>query len=299
VASGAHRDFLDSAVVARLSRLPFHSRLPMVGTMTGMHKSPHRGSSVEFAEYRKYVPGDDIRHVDWRVYARTDKFYMKEFEADTNLRCYLVLDCSGSMQFAGDGTSKFDLARRLAATLAYILVHQGDSVGLMCFSDGILRDIPPRHTPGHLAHIYDAMNQVNPTGKTDLVKTLHDVAERIRRRATVIVLSDFFTEINGLLDCFKHIQFRNHDLAVFHLLDESELTFQFDRPIRFSDLESSFNMITDTHAMRSLYLEELESYLADLRRGCLEFNVDYQRVSTGDEYEKTLADFLLQRLRKS
>lgn len=299
MAAKAQREFLDSAVVARLSRLPFHSRLAMVGTVAGMHKSPHRGSSVEFAEYRKYVPGDDIRHVDWRVYARTDKFYMKEFEADTNLRCYLVLDCSGSMQFSGNGESKFAFARRLAATLAYILVHQGDSVGLMCFSDRIVRDIPPRHTPGHLSHIYDAMGQVDPTGKTDIVNTLHDVAERIRRRATVIVFSDFFTEIDGLLDCFKHIQFRNHDLAVFHLLDDSELNFQFDRPIRFSDLESSFNMITDTHAMRGLYLEELETYLADLRRGCLEFNVDYQRVSTGDDYEKTLADFLLQRRRKS
>ena len=290
------RAFLDAAVLARLSRLTLSARGPMNGSVTGIHKSATRGSSVEFAEYRKYVPGDDIKHVDWQVYARTDRFYMKEFEADTNLRCTIVLDSSASMSFDAGHGSKFDYARRLAATLAYLLVHQGDSVGLLCFADGAVRDIPPRHTPSHLKHIFDTLSDVTPGGKTDMVQTIHDLAERIRQRALVIVLSDCFTEIPPLLDCFQHMRFRKHDLAVFHLLDRQELNFDFDRPIRFVDIEGSFNMITDPSIIQSGYRQELDRYLETLKLGCREFGVDYRRVVTDTDYEKVLAAFLLQRM---
>jgi len=269
----------------------------MSGGVTGIHKSATRGSSVEFAEYRKYVPGDDIKHVDWQVYARTDRFYMKEFEADTNLRCYIVLDCSNSMSFSTDHGSKFEYARRLAATLAYILVHQGDSVGLLCFADGAVRDIPPRRAPSHLKHIFDTLGDVKPAGKTELVQTIHDLAERIAQRALVIVLSDCFTEVPPLLDCFQHMRFRKHDLAVFHLLDRQELDFEFDRPIRFMDIEGTFSMVTDPSVVQGGYRRELDRYLESMKLGCREFGVDYRRVLTDTDYEKVLAAFLLQRMR--
>jgi len=299
LAAPTDRDFLDSAVLSRLSRLTISARMPMIGSVTGIHRSATRGSSVEFAEYRKYVPGDDVRSLDWRVYARSDRFYMKEFEADTNLRCHLVLDCSASMSFAGAHGSKFDYARKLAATLAYLLVHQGDAVGLIGFSDRTVQELPPRHTPSHLKNIFDTLAALEPAGSTEAVKTIHNLAEKIRQRALVIIFSDFFTEVGPLLDCFQHMRFRKHDLAVFHLLDRQELEFEFDRPIRFSDLESSFAMVTDPSVVRAGYRREVDQYLSSIQRGCEEFGVDYHRVLVNADYEKVLAGFLLQRMRRA
>lgn len=297
MAGEAHREFLDSAVLARLSRLAVEARAPMLGSVTGIHRSATRGSSVEFAEYRKYVPGDDIRHVDWRVYARTDRFYMKEFEADTNLRCHLVLDSSGSMAFESRHGRKFDYARRLAATLAYLLVHQGDAVGLTCFDGRGATEIPPRRSPAHLKNVFDTLAGVRPGGASAIVETLHTLAEKARRRALVVVFSDFFTEVGPLLDAFQHMRFQKHDLAVFHLLDRQELDFAFDRPIRFVDLESPFQMISDPAMVAAGYRRELDAYLETLQRGSREFGVDYQRVVTDANYEAVIASFLLERLR--
>src|SRR5438105_3630931 len=173
---------------------PLLARFPMEGSVSGHHKSPHRGSSVEFAEYRNYVPGDDIRRLDWRVFGRTDRFYMKEFEAETNLRCYLVLDSSSSMKFAGVHGRKFDFARRLIATLAYVIVHQGDAAGLVCVDEQTACEVPPRRNPAHLKLILEALSEVQPRGETGLIAALHDLAEKVRRRALVIVFSDFFCD---------------------------------------------------------------------------------------------------------
>ncbi len=295
-----HREFLDSAVLARLSALTVNARAPMLGSVTGIHRSATRGSSVEFAEYRKYVPGDDIKNLDWRVYARTDRFYMKEFEADTNLRCVLVMDTSKSMAFAGkDGVSKLAYAKKLAATLAYLLVHQGDAVGLTCFADKAVTEIPPRRSPSHLRHIFDTIATVEAHGPSEIVEMLHQIAEKVRRRALVVVMSDFFTEVEPLLNAFQHMRFQKHDLAVFHLLDKQEINFDFDRPIRFVDLESHFQMLTDPALIAPGYREEVDRYLEAIQRGSREFGVDYNRVMLDDDYEKVLAAFLLQRLKKA
>jgi uncharacterized protein (DUF58 family) len=291
----AGREFLDRALAARLARLAVLPRGLVTGSFAGLHKSPHRGSSVEFAEYRKYVPGDDIRHIDWRVYAKSDRFYLKEFEAVTNLRCYLVLDCSGSMAYAGKGDSKFAIAQRLAATLAYLIAHQGDHVGLHCFSGGVLHDIPPRGNPSHLRFIYDTLGGIEPAGETAIVRTLHDLAEKIRRRAMVIVFSDFFTEVEPLLECFQHMRFRNHDLVVFHLLDDRELNLDFDRPIRFVDLESRMTLVTEPSTIQAQYRDAVNRYLATLQRGCRQQGVDYHRVLSSAGIEDVLTRFLLAR----
>lgn len=294
----AKRDFLDTAALSRLAALQVSARLPMLGSVTGIHRSATRGSSVEFAEYRKYAPGDDIRHVDWRVYGRTDRFYMKEFEADTNLRCYLALDVSASMGFGGASGTKFEYARRLAATLAHLLALQGDAVGLLGFAERTVREIPPRHSPAHLRHVYDALAELKPAGASAIADRLHDLAERVRHRALVIVFSDFFAEPDALLDSFQHMRFRKHDLAVFHLLDRQEAAFAFDRPIRFADLETPFALITDPAVIRDNYLNEFNRHLETLQRGSREFQVDYRRVFTDADYEKVLAAFLLDRMRK-
>jgi len=281
-------EFLDPRALARLAQLELVARSPMEGSVSGRHQSPHRGSSVEFAEYRKYVTGDDPRHLDWRVVARSDRFYLKEFEADTNLRCYLVLDCSGSMAFGG----KLAYARRLAATLAYLAVHQGDAVGLTCGP----REIPPRRNPAHLQHIKTVLAEAAPAGPTHLIADLHALAEKIRRRALVIVFSDCFADPVALLNCFQHLRFRKHDLAVFHLLDRAEIDFHFDRPIRFVDMESTASVVAEPGLIDARYRAAVDGYLATLRDGCREFKVDYRRVITDEDYEQVLATFLLARL---
>jgi uncharacterized protein (DUF58 family) len=287
--------WLDAAVLNRLMHLGLMARAPMEGSITGHHKSPHRGSSVEFAEYRNYTPGDDIRRLDWRVFARTDRFYLKEYEAETNLRCYFVLDCSGSMKFGGAAGSKLDYARRLIATLAYVTSHQGDAVGLVCSGGKSPVEIPPRRQPSHLKLILDTLDQSESRGETALAKTLHDLAEKMRRRAMVIVVSDFFCDLEPLLGAFQHLRFQKHDLALFQLLDHAEMEFQFDRPVRFVDLESSMSIVTEPSSIRDEYLRQLHLFLDQLRGGCHEFGADYRRVVTHQSYERVLADFLVER----
>ncbi|HEX4120701.1 MAG TPA: DUF58 domain-containing protein [Verrucomicrobiae bacterium] len=283
--------FLDSGVLNRLMHLVLMARSPMEGTVSGLHKSPHRGSSVEFAEYRNYVPGDDIRRLDWRVFARTDRFFLKEYEAETNLRCYFVLDCSGSMKFG----NRFEYAKRLLATMAYIAAHQGDAAGLICATGKSFLEIPPRRNPAHLKLIFETLEKTEARGETDLAAVLHDVAEKVRRRAVVMVISDFFCELAPLLNAFQHLRFQKHDLAVFQLLDRAELDFRFDRPVRFVDLESSTSLVTEPSTVRDEYLRQLWLFLDALRGGCHEFGADYRRVVTDQSYERVLADFLVER----
>jgi len=289
---------LDSATLNRLMHLTLLARSPMEGTVSGHHKSPHRGSSVEFAEYRNYAPGDDIRRLDWRVFARSDRFYLKEFEAETNLRCYLVLDCSGSMKFGAAPGGKLLYAKKVAATLAYLAAHQGDAVGLICAGEKSFVEIPPRRNPAHLRVILETLEKTEAHGQTGLMSALHDLAEKVRRRALVVVISDFFCDLEPLLHCFQHVRFQKHDLALFQLLDRAELEFRFDRPVRFVDLESSFSVVTEPATVREEYLRELELFLEGLRAGCHEYGVDYRQVVTDQEGEKAVAEFLVQRSRQ-
>lgn len=288
--------FLDPQMLARLAHLPLVSRFAMEGNITGQHKSPHRGSSVEFAEYRGYVAGDDLRRLDWRVLGRTDRYFIKEFEADTNLRLHLLVDASASMGFSGAGPRKFDCAQRIAGTLAHLAARQGDATGLNCASSQHRIELPAKRNPSHLQTIQDLLGGTEPAGETTLPAALHELAEKIRRRALVVVISDFFCPIDDLKPCLQHLRFQKHDVAVFHLLDPLETTFEFDRPMRFQDLESPFSMVTEPALVRDLYLEEFNKHREGLRASCLEFNVAYREVLTDANLEKILADFLTERV---
>lgn len=291
------RSFLDTAVLSRLANFPLFARRPMLGSVSGRHPSPHRGSSVEFAEYRKYVPGDDLRRLDWRAYGRSDRFFVKEFEADTNLRCCLVLDTSGSMDFGSQGLSKIEYARRLAGAIAHIALQQGDAVGLACVAGGIVRNIPPRRNPAHLTAIYDVLEQARPKGETRLDSVLHELAETIRQRALCVILSDLFIDPELLRGCFQHMRFRKHDVAVFHLLDPRELNFDFRRPMRFLDMEGGPALFAEPNEIADRYQKALGGYLEHLRQVVLESAVDYHRVSIGEDYEQVLMRFLVGRAR--
>jgi uncharacterized protein (DUF58 family) len=291
------RSFLDAQVLSRLANVPLFSRRPMLGTVSGRHPSPHRGSSVEFAEYRKYVPGDDLRRLDWRVYGRSDRFYVKEFEADTNLRCCFILDTSGSMDFGSVGVTKIEYARKLAGSLGYLAVQQGDAVGLACVANGVVRSLPPSRNPAHLRTFFDTLEQAKPNGETQLTSVLHELAETIRQRALVVILSDLFVEPELLRGCFQHLRFRKHDVAVFHLLDPLELGFTFRRPMRFLDMEGGPAIFAEPNDIADRYHKALETYLAALRDVVLESAVDYHRIALDEDYEQVLTRFLIGRTR--
>ena len=293
----SEQPLIEAEVVGRLMGQPLLARFPMEGSVSGHHRSPHRGSSVEFAEYRNYVPGDDIRRLDWRVFARTDRYYLKEFEAETNLRCYVVLDCSGSMGFAGEYGSRLDYAKRLAATLSYLIINQGDAAGLLHVTEKSTPEIPPRRNASHLQVILDTLGQAQPTGGTHLVPMLHELAEKARRRALVVILSDCFCDSDALRDALQHLRFQKHDLALFHLLDPLELDFEFDRPVRFVDMEGSQSIVTEPATVRAEYQAQLKRFLEKLRDDCHEFNADYRRVTLDQPYDQVLADFLTERAR--
>ncbi len=292
-----HRDYLEPAVLARLAALPLDARLPMLGNVSGRHRSPIRGSSLEFSEYRKYVPGDDTRRLDWRAYARSDRFFIKEFEADTNLRMCLVVDTSGSMQYGHDGLTKLDYARRLAGTLAYLAARQGDAVGLYCAGETFTREIPPKRNAAHLRHVLDQIGRMQATGATGLPQILHEAAERVRQRALIIILSDLFMPPAQLRSSFQHLRFRKHDVAVFHLLEQNELDFAFDRPMRFLDLEGGSPVLADPTVIARQYHRSLQQYFQELDQAVRDTLVDYHRVAIEEPYDDVLARFLLARTR--
>lgn len=290
------RSFLDAQVLSRLSAVPLHARKPMLGNVSGRHASPHRGASVEFAEYRKYVAGDDLRRLDWRAYGRSDRFYVKEFEADTNLRLCLVVDTSGSMNFGSTGITKIEYARKLAGTLGYLALQQGDAIGLSCVAKGIVRSLPPKRNPAHLMTYFDLLEQAQPQGETQLVPVLHELAETIRQRALIMILSDMFVEPDLLRGCFQHLRFRKHDVSVLHLLDPLELSFTFRRPMRFLDLEGGPSVFAEPNEIADRYLKALSVYLDGMKQVMLETAVDYQRISIDENYEQVLMRLLVGRI---
>jgi uncharacterized protein (DUF58 family) len=289
------RSFLDPAVLGRLMALPLHARHPMLGSVSGKHRSPVRGSALEFAQYRKYVPGDDPRRLDWRTWGRSDRFYIKQFEADTNLRLCLLVDTSGSMDYGPAGATRFDYARKLAGSLAYFAAEQGDAVGLWSIADKPV-EIPAKRGPGHLGQVLDRLAELKPKGGTTLLTALHEAAERIRQRALVVIFSDFFVEPGELKSAFQHLRFRKHDVAAFHLLDKKELDFDFDRPARFVDMEGGDPVMCDPSLIARNYREAVRRYTVELDEVVRATAVDYQRALLQEKYDDVLARFLLARI---
>lgn len=295
MAKPAQRDFINPQVLSRLSALSLDARFPMLGNVSGRHRSPIRGSSLEFAAYREYTPGDDPRRLDWRVHGRSDRYFVKQFEADTNLRLCLVVDTSGSMRYGAGGMTKLNYARHLAGTLAYLAANQGDAVGLYCAGSGFTKQIPPKRNAAHLGFVLDELAAIRAQGTTGLAAALHEAAEKIPQRALFVIISDLFLNPDELGECFQHLRFRRHDVAVFHLLERAELKFQFDRPIRFLDLEGGTAILADPTMIARQYRTALQNYFESLTEAVREARVDYQRVSLHEPYDDVLARFLLSR----
>lgn len=289
------RRLLDPEVVAGLRSMDLRARLVVEGFLAGLHRSPYRGFSVEFAEHRQYMPGDEIRRIDWRVYGKTDRYYIREYEEETNLRAQLILDISGSMGYRSAGITKLQYGTHLAAALAYLLVHQKDSVGLAVFDDRVRSYVPPRSAPGHLNVLLDRLSRLTPGGDTGLAATFHELAERIRRRGLIIVISDLWDDPAGVITALRHFRHRRHEVIVFHILDPAERELPFRGPVRLRDLETGREMTVDAGSAGRRYRDAARSFFARFARGCHEARIDYHLLTTNQPYDRALLAYLTRR----
>lgn len=288
---------LDPTALARFGRLELLAKLVVEGVMSGLHKSPFKGVSVEFAEHRQYGPGDEIRHIDWRAFGKTDRYFVKEYEEETNLRAYLVVDTSGSMAFEGKSVAKVEYARRLAASLAYLMIRQRDAVGLVTFDERLREMIPPRSAPGHFSVVCQALEKAEVGGETPLSGILHTLADRIRKRGLVVILSDGFDDLKKLSHALQHLRHRRHEVLFLQVLAPEEEEFPFRRPSQFRSLERSSHLLRiDPSALRATYLERFRNHCQGLKELLRSLGADYQRASTALPAERTLLDYLAGRV---
>jgi uncharacterized protein (DUF58 family) len=292
----ATNKFLDPKVLNKITRLDLKARHIVEGFMGGMHKSPYHGFSVEFAEHREYAPGDDLKHLDWKVFGRTDRLYIKEYELETNLRAHILLDTSESMDYGSKETTKLELASHIAASMAYLILRQQDSVGMVCFDKEVKSFLPTSSSMGHLRPILGTLAQSQGQNKTDLGAVLNTLAERIQRRGLIILISDLFDKPETILKSLQHFSHKRHDVIVFHVLDEYELTFPFERMTLFEGLEEYPKLLVDPRALRRAYLEEVNRFCEEMRRGCVKQMVDYVRVTTDQDLDVELTKYLAGRL---
>lgn len=290
------KQFLHPEAIRRIGRLELRARHIVEGLLSGMHRSPFFGQSVEFLQHRQYVAGDDLRHVDWKVWARQDRLYVKQFEEDTNMRCTLLVDVSGSMQYGSGPLNKYEYAATVATSLAYLLLKQHDSVGCIAFDEVIRARTTQRSTQAHLSKIVQALDASKPRNKTDPGAILREIAETGPRRGMIVLLSDLLGDVESTLRGLRLLRQRGHDVLVLHVMDDDELDFPFDGPTRFEGLELPAQLNCNPRALREGYLASLEKFLSKLRRGCARDAVDYTLIRTSQPLDAALASFITRRM---
>jgi len=295
-----YRKYLDPRTLARISSLDLRARLIVEGLMTGMHRSPYQGISVEFAQHRPYVAGDDIRHVDWKVFGKTDKVYLKQYQEETNLHLICIVDASESMGFGSVGKaketwSKYDHATAIAASLSYMAIQQQDSVGLAIFDQDLKRFFKPSNSPGQWKVITHELQIVPRLKKTQMGKILDQLAEKLTHRSLLVLLSDFFDDMDDIEAGLRHMRYKKHELMVFQVLDPAEIEFPFEDVTLFKGLEETGQLLTEPRALRDGYLEQLNIFTERLKKMCRGMRVDFQRMNSGDSLDIALSNFLATR----
>jgi uncharacterized protein (DUF58 family) len=291
-----YQKYLDPHTLASLEGLDLQARMVVEGYVAGMHPSPYHGFSVEFAEHREYVPGDDIRHFDWKVWSKTDKLYLKQYEEETNLLTYLLLDTSESMAYAsGDNVTKLQYAQIIAASLSYLILQQQDSVGLVVYDDAVRRYLKPAGQTSQLKEILRLLDVTPAREKSDLGLVFNDLAERFKKRGVVVVLSDLFDDVSRIITGLKHFRHRRHEVIVFHVLDPAELDFPFRDTTLFKGLEGMPEILTDPHALKRAYQAELGLFLEELEKGCRMVDIDYVPLRTDQSLDVALSSYLASR----
>ncbi len=290
--------YLQPQVISRLANMELRARLVVEGFITGLHRSPYHGFSVEFAEHRQYLPGDEIRHIDWKIYGRTDRFYVKRFEEETNLKAYLLLDTSASMGFSSPGRmTKLDYAASVAASLAYMMIEQRDAVGLATFADGVRQYWPPHSTRGYLRSLLGGLQGSAPSGTTGAGKALHQLTERIKRRGLVIVLSDLLDTPEDVITALRHFRHQKNEVIVMQILDPLERSFAFGEDAVFQDIETGEKMHTQPRQIQRAYREAVGEFVGRYRSVCREHGIDYVLMDTTTTFDVALLEYLGKRAR--
>ena len=293
-----YRKYLKPDVVAKLTNMELVARLVVEGFITGLHRSPYHGFSVEFAEHRQYMPGDEIRHIDWKIYGKTDRYYIKQFEEETNLKAYVLLDASRSMSYGSDGRmTKLQYASYITAALAQLMVQQRDAVGLAVFDEKVRTYMPPHATKTYLKEILKYLAQVEAGNKTRTADTLNGIAERIKRRGLVIILSDLFDDPDEVMNALKHFRHKKNEVIMMQILDPLERSFAFGRDAVFKDLETAEEMTTQPWHIQKAYQESMKGFLGRFKKECRENNIDYVLLDTSTPFDIALFEYLHKRQR--
>jgi uncharacterized protein (DUF58 family) len=291
--------YLRPEVIRQVGRLDLRAKFIVEGFLSGLHASPFQGFSVEFSEHRKYVPGDDLKDLDWTVYAKTEKYYLRKYEAETNLNGYLVMDLSASMAYTyRQELTKFEYAICLAAALGYLMIHQQDPVGLITFDTKIQASLPPRSRRTQLGTMLALLAALKPSGQTDVARCLHQIASMIRSKSLVILFSDLLTDPEPVLQSIHHLRHRGNEVILFHILDEAEVHFPFEGIVEFEDVEDHQQLTIDARGMRGDYLKSLGEFREFYRKECAKANVDYVPIDTSVSFDKALMEYLLQRQKR-
>jgi len=298
---------LDFNVLARIDSMQLLAKVVVEGFILGLHRSPYRGFSVEFAEYRQYSPGDEVKHVDWKVYGKTDRYYIKQFEEETNLTCYIIVDASASMGYrhipegasasSHAGFTKLQYASRIAACLSYFMMRQRDAAGLMIFDTKIRTALPPRLRQTHLKHMLAALETAEPGGETNISGPLHELAEGLKRKGLVILISDLLDDPEKVISALQHFRFQGHEVIVFQVMDNGELSFPFNTMTEFTDMETGQKMMVSPEGIKSVYMKELQEFLTAYEKGCASIHADYKLFDTSKPLEIVLSEYLHRRSR--
>jgi uncharacterized protein (DUF58 family) len=292
----SRRGYFDPLVLAKIANMSLRARHVVEGLLSGLHDSPYRGYSVEFAEHREYTPGDEIRHIDWKAYGKFDRYFIKEYEEETNLRAYLLVDASASMDYSSEGLSKFDYSCYLAASLAYLMLHQGDDVGLVTFNAQVQRYIPPRGGMQHMHALASHLEATRPQGETHLDQVLRELAGKLARRGMIVVISDLFDDSEVIMRALRYFRHRRNEVIVFHVLDKNELEFPFQRLTVFEDIEdTAVRVLSDPRVIRAAYLQQMEAFLAEYQRACRREMIDYNLFPTTTPLDVALTRYLARR----
>jgi uncharacterized protein (DUF58 family) len=294
--TGGNRYF-DPEGLSRIGNMELVARQVVEGFLTGRHRSPYHGFSVEYLDHRAYTPGDDLRTIDWKLLARTDKYHVKLFEDETNLRATILLDCSASMTFKSDGLSKLEYGSYLAAALSHLMLHQNDAVGLVLFDNQVRESLPPRARATQFRLILDLLEHPPAHGDTDVGTILHEVAERIKRRGLVIIISDLIDDEAKIAGGLQHFRHNRHEVVVFQVMDDAELTFPYDRITRFKDIEGAGRVVTNPNSLRTRYLSRMQTFLDGIKGACFERGISYNLANTKQPYDMFLASYLEKRSR--
>ncbi len=290
-----YRKYLQPEFISRLTGLDIIARLVVEGFITGLHRSPYHGFSVEFSEYRPYIPGDSIRNIDWKVLGRTERFYVKQFEEETNLRAYLILDSSASMGYTSSKITKLQYAQYLGAALTYLLLCQRDAAGLVTFSEHIKSYLPPRSVFSYLNQILKEMDSLTPKGETRIADTFHILAEKIKKRGLIIILSDLFDDPDAILTALKHFRHKKHEIIVFQILDPMETQFSFGDDTVFIDMETQEKIQTYPKHIKEDYQEQINKFLEKFKKECFQHKIDYLPVNTNKSFDEILYHYLVKR----